>query len=149
MPACLPVDINHHPVCIEVAKSREQQIRGLAGKKATKGNYAMVFDMHSLGFERRAFWTMQGMKFPIDMIFIKNNKIITITYNIKPCKSVDMSKCQVFGGFPVDYVIETKAGNANKWGLFISQTVNIFVPPPSREGKRIKLQEKLNNVIGC
>lgn len=138
MSACLPVDINHHPVCIEVTRSREQQIRGLAGKKAIKSNYAMLFDMRSLGFERREFWTMQGMKFSIDMIFIKNNKIITITYNIKPCKSVNMSKCQVFGGFPVDYVIETKAGNANKWGLFISQMVNIFAPPPSGEVKKNK-----------
>jgi uncharacterized membrane protein (UPF0127 family) len=125
MPACLPVNINNHQICMEIAKTPTQQKKGLVGKKSIKNDYAMLFDMRSLGFERRAFWSMQDMKFPIDMIFIQNKKIITINYNIKPCKYNEINKCQVFGGFPVDYAIETKSGNANKWGLFISQSIDI------------------------
>ena len=90
------------------------------------------------------------MKFPIDMIFIKDNKIITINYNLKPCKytSVHTSmhtnvhtsvpKCQVFGGFPVDYVIKTSAGNTNKWGLFINQNFNVVVESSDLNSKKQK-----------
>ncbi|MBP9741779.1 MAG: DUF192 domain-containing protein [Burkholderiales bacterium] len=124
MVACIPVDINHNQVCVETAKTLLQQSQGLAGRKSIKDNYAMLFDMRSLGTTSRAFWTMQSMKFPLDMVFIKDNKIITIMYGVKPCNYDDMNKCQVFGGFPVEYVIETKAGNANKWGLHISQHIN-------------------------
>lgn len=130
MPGCMPVDINHHQVCVEIVKTTAQQSKGLAGKKSIKDNYAMLFDMRSLGFNNRAFWSMQGMKFPIDMIFVANKKIITITYNIKPCKYSDLYKCEVFGGFPVDYVIETKSGNANKWGLYINQNIDFSSPGP-------------------
>lgn len=125
---CTPVDINQHPVCMAIARTVAQQSKGLSGKKSIQDNYAMLFDMRSLGFNNRAFWTMQGMKFAIDMIFIKDNKILTITYAVPPCKYSEISKCSLFGGFPVDYVIETKSGNANKWGLHINQKINITVP---------------------
>lgn len=128
MPVCLPADLNNHHVCLEIVKTTQQQKQGLVGRKSIKNDYGMLFDMRSLGTQKRAFWAMQGMKFPIDIIWISNNKIITINYNVQPCKSNDISKCQLFGGFPVDYVIETKAGNANNWGLYISQNINFSTP---------------------
>ena len=128
MPACLPVDLNHHQVCLEVAKTPQQQKRGLSGRKSIKDNYGMLFDMRPLGFNNRAFWAMQDMKFPIDMIWIKDNTILTISYNVQPCKEKDIKKCQLFGGFPVDYVIETKAGNATRWGIYISQKIQFSMP---------------------
>lgn len=133
MVACIPVDINHNQVCVEVAKTLLQQSKGLAGRKSIKNDYAMLFDMRSLGAASRAFWTMQGMKFPLDMVFIKDNKIITIMYDVKPCNYDDINKCQVFGGFPMDYVIETKSGNANKWGLHISQQINFSFPAAQKD----------------
>lgn len=127
MAACLPMNINHHYVCMEIAKTPAEQKQGLSGRKAIKDNYAMLFDMRMLGFNYRAFWAMQGMEFPIDIIWIKDKTIVTINYSINPCKEKNLLNCQLFGGFPVDYVIETKAGNANTWGLYINQKINIKV----------------------
>ena len=47
MPACLPVDINHHQVCLEIAKKLEQPFDNRINKKAFRSNYALLFDLRN------------------------------------------------------------------------------------------------------
>lgn len=122
---CMPAMINNHQVCLEFAKAVPAQIQGLSNKKSIPDDYALVFDTASLGKGKAVFFTMSGMKFPIDIIFVKNNKILLIEYNVKPCKTTP-DKCQVFGGFPVDMVLETKVGNVSKWGIQMFQQFNVI-----------------------
>jgi uncharacterized membrane protein (UPF0127 family) len=121
---CIPAMINQHQVCLEFAKALPAQIQGLSNRKTIPDNYGLVFDTQALGKGKSVFFTMSNMKFPIDMIFVKDNKIQLIEYNTKPCNTTP-DKCPVYGGFPVDMVLETKAGNATKWGIQMFQKFNI------------------------
>lgn len=125
--ACLPAVINHHQVCLEFAKPKSAQIQGLAGRKSIPDNYGLVFETSKLGKKESVFFTMSKMQFPIDMIFIKDEKIVLIEYAAKPC-NVTPDKCLVYGGFPADYVIETNVGNANKWGMSMFDKFSIKAP---------------------
>ena len=118
--ACIPADINHNQVCLEFIRPVAAQIQGLSNRQSIPESYGLVFDTSSLGKGKSIFFTMSLMKFPIDMIFIKNNKIILVYYNLPPCTQKP-DKCPVYGGFPSDYVIETNVGNANKWGIQMFQ----------------------------
>lgn len=117
--ACLPTVINNIQVCLEFVQPTSQ-VQGLVGKKSIPDNYGLVYDVRPIGKKKVAFFNMAGVKFPTDIIFIRNNKIQLINYNVQGCSKPE-KKCPVYGGFPVDYVIQTKAGNADKWKLDLYQ----------------------------
>lgn len=117
--ACLPTVINNNQICLEFAKP-STQIRGLVGKSTIPESYGFVYDLRALGKKKVAFFNMSGVKFPTDVIFIKDNKIQLIKYNVQGCKLPE-KQCPVYGGFSADYVIQTKAGNADKWKLDLYQ----------------------------
>ena len=67
------VMINNHTFSVEIATTSAQQQQGLSGRNSLPQNQGMLFIFKTAG--RYAFW-MKGMKFPLDIIFINNNKIV-------------------------------------------------------------------------
>lgn len=110
---------------VEEVRTNEEKRKGLAGHKPLSDSRGMLFIMDPN--ESSAFW-MKGMTFPIDIIWIKNNKVIYIVESVPAPKPG-----QSDGALPIysppekaEYVLEVKAGMVNKYKFFIGQEVKIF-----------------------
>ena len=74
---------------------------------------AMLFPFETEG--RHSFW-MQGMKFPIDIIWLDSAKtVVHIEPQLEPCTPLDCPSYQPDQN--AMYVLETVAGFSEKWGV--------------------------------
>jgi uncharacterized membrane protein (UPF0127 family) len=103
----------------EVARSIEEQAKGLGGRSALKKGTGMVFPYDGPG--PRAFW-MMGMLIPLDILWIRDGKIVAIEAKIPP----------PFPGKPLavyshvaDLVLEVPAGYAREMGIRVGQPVRV------------------------
>ena len=112
---------------LEVARTPEAMVQGLAGRVSIGDREGMLF---IFGKEGVQYFTMKGMKFPIDIIWLRNSKIVGIFRNI----AINPSTQEILsaGGIPiypspdiVDKVIEVKAGTAGALNLTTGDTVAV------------------------
>lgn len=97
-----------------LAKSGKEKEIGLSEKKSLDENSGMLFTFDKPGYY--SFW-MKNMKFPIDIIFIKDNKIVTIHENVKPPKTPNESVPIFKPEAESDKVLEINAGLSQKYGF--------------------------------
>lgn len=121
----LPViKINNVSIEVELAKTPEQQTRGLSGKATLPENQGMLFLYDKPGFY--SFW-MKDMQFPIDIVWIgADQKIVDISKNKSPESFPKTFQPQQ----PAQYVLEVNAGFADRNNITIGDTAdlsNLFV----------------------
>ena len=93
---------------------------GLMGVKKLHPNHGMLFVFDPQ--EKVNFW-MKNTLIPLDIIFIKNDRIIEIVENALPCA---LDKCPLIGSKEkVNFVIELNSGRAKDLGFKIGD--NIFL----------------------
>lgn len=98
----------------EIADTEPLREKGLSGRSKIADDDGMLFI-----FDQKnvipSFW-MRKMEFPIDILWIRGNKIIQIDKNIQPpAKGVLDSKLKLYSPKePVDYVLEVKGGYTTK-----------------------------------
>jgi len=110
-------------VVLEVADSEKSREIGLSNKSSLADNRGMLFLFDEPKIP--AFW-MKGMKFPIDIIFLNDKKIVTIYKNVQPPKNADEIPTDYYQPtYPSDKVIELKAGGSDKYNLRTGDTVNL------------------------
>lgn len=105
------VTINGHNLAVTVADSREEQEIGLSETKSLPQNQGMIFLFEKPDYY--AFW-MKNMKLSIDIIYINNDKIVTIQNNAHPPKEEE-SPIVYTPTEPSDKVLEVQAGLAQKY----------------------------------
>src|SRR5574337_1763101 len=66
---------------VEVARTAREQARGLGGRASLPRGEGMLFPFDAI--ERRTFW-MKGMLIPLDIVWIREGKVVTINANIPP-----------------------------------------------------------------
>ncbi len=110
--------INEKIINIELAKSPLEHYIGLSGREELCDNCGLLFIFPDL--ETRQF-VMRNMKFPLDIIFIKNNTIVEILENLEP--EGDSPKKIYSSNSPVNNVLEINAGISKQYGLEIGQKV--------------------------
>ncbi len=106
------VRINNYEFKLQIAKTAKEQEIGLSKYEDLSKNLGMIFP-----FERPdyySFW-MKQMKFPIDIIYIKDGKIVTIYKNVKPPKSGNESLLIYKPKEPANMVLEINAGLSDKY----------------------------------
>lgn len=103
---------------VEVAQTLEQKAKGLAQRDSLAIGRGMVFP-----FNRKALhgFTMQGMRFPLDMIWIAGGKVIDIMRNLQPDKGMLASAYRPVS--PADMVLELNAGVSGTDGLKVGDSV--------------------------
>ena len=94
---------------IEIADTPAKRIRGLSGRSSLPENRGMLFIFEIPG--QYGFW-MKGMFIPIDIIWIRGNRIIGLEKNILPSSNLNY-----YSPEPVDKVLEINAGLSDKLGL--------------------------------
>lgn len=104
------VTLNNVKVKAEIAQTETQRQRGLSGREKLEENSGMLF-VFAQSDPIPTFW-MKGMKFDLDIIWIKKGKIIQIDKNVQP-PAADTADNQLIRYSPktaVDYVLEVNAG---------------------------------------
>lgn len=113
------VKINGHEFQLVIAKTEQEKQIGLSKNSTLEQNKAMLFIFDKDGFY--SFW-MKDMKFPIDIIFIKGNKIVTIYKNTP--KPIDSQNLQIYSPTETsNRVIEINAGLSEKYKFKVGDTV--------------------------
>jgi uncharacterized membrane protein (UPF0127 family) len=102
---------------VEIAGDSAAQMTGLSGRERLPAENGMLFILDPL--EDTLFW-MEGMNFPIDIIFFDKNKtIIGVKEHFQPCLSCEYLKAP--GG--TAYALEINAGLVRKFGIDVGDTI--------------------------
>ena len=89
-------------------------------RRSLKENYGMLFKFNN--FVNIDIW-MKNTLFPLDVIFIRDNKIVNIYENLNPCNTKNCAKFN--SKFEVDKIIELKAGTVKKFNIQVEKIVEI------------------------
>ena len=105
---------------VEVARSPQAQTRGLGGRPSLKKGTGMAFPYNGPGL--RGIW-MKGMLIPIDILWIREGRIVAIEANVPPPSS--NGALAVFSHV-ADLVLEVPAGYAKEMEIGIGQPVKVM-----------------------
>lgn len=110
-------------ITLDVADDEKEREAGLSGRNSLNDNQGMLFLFDELSIP--VFW-MKGMEFPIDIIFLSNDKIVTIFKNVPaPATVTETPNIYYQPTAPSDKVIELKAGASDKYNLHEGDTVKV------------------------
>jgi uncharacterized membrane protein (UPF0127 family) len=118
------VEIGTHVFTAEVAKSESEKEIGLSSRSSIAEDRGMIFIFDTPGMY--SFW-MKKMQFPLDLIFIKDDKIVTIFKQVTPPPSdIDIADNQLPIYTPqsdINKVLEINSGLVDKYGIKVGDTV--------------------------
>lgn len=117
------IAINEQKIKLDIADTDEKKEIGLSNKENIPNDRGMLFTFDKPDYY--SFW-MKNMKFPIDIIFIKDGTIVTIFENVNPPASSEQSTPIYQPKSPADMVLEINAGLSSKYGF--------------KEGSKVKLE---------
>lgn len=106
------VRIHEKTYTVEIVSKEKDRAKGLSNRTSLAQNKGMLFIFDSA--EYHAFW-MKDMRFSIDMIFIKDKKIVTIYRNVlAPTTPEENANPPVYTPTtPADKVLELTAGEVD------------------------------------
>jgi uncharacterized membrane protein (UPF0127 family) len=113
---------------LEVARTQQQQSWGLMGRPPLAPLRGMWFPYDQPQVVK--FW-MHRTPSPLDMLFIRDKRVIAIEANTTPCPRLP---CRSYGpDEPADGVVELAAGEASRLGLQVGSAAVIrpFKPQPA------------------
>lgn len=116
------VKINDSVFEVEVAKSLAELSRGLSGRESLEENKGMLFVFGFSG--KNGFW-MKDMKFSLDIIWIKDNRITGIEKNVPPPATAAEGLKIYYPPESINKVLEINAGLSDKLGIKVGDLVSI------------------------
>ena len=110
--------INGQKIEIEIADTSAKRRQGLSNRQSLPPNQGMLFIFDN--YARTNFW-MKDMRFPIDIIWIRDDQIIGIEKNI-PIPDSQILK-RYTPNRPINYVLEVNAGYSDKNNIKIGDRI--------------------------
>lgn len=100
---------------VRVARSDKDLQIGLSKTASLSENQGMLFVFKTKS--KYGFW-MRDMKFPIDVIFIDDNKVVDIKKNFKPSSDNNIASLEIYKPkADANYVLEVNEGLADKYNI--------------------------------
>lgn len=116
------VKINERTFDVEVADEDEERIKGLSDRESLDKDKGMIFVFEQKG--RHSFW-MKNVSFPLDLIYISDNKVVDIVKNAEP-KAKDATDIQIYTpDADANYVLEINGGLSDEYGFEAGQEVTL------------------------
>jgi len=116
------VIINGHSIFVEVVDRPDLRAKGLSGRERLNENEGMLFVFEALG--DYGFW-MKEMKFPIDIIWIREDKIVGFEENINPQIGTEENGLNIYyPPEPINRVLEVSAGTVDKFEFKIGDSIS-------------------------
>jgi hypothetical protein len=108
-------------ITVEVARTEEEKIRGLSGRDGLAPGRGMLFVYEAP--VRSAMW-MSGMRFPLDILWIRDGRIVAVVKGAKPPAPGELP--QTFTpSEAVHYVLEVSAGFADRHDIALDDPVHV------------------------
>lgn len=120
--------IGKNVIKLEVASTPATIERGLMFRTSLPPNNGMVFLFHP---NRTVNFWMYHTLIPLDMLFVKDGKIVKIFADVPPCKSENPRDCPDYPngpGIDVTEVVEVNGGYAQQHGIKEGDTVTFELP---------------------
>lgn len=118
------LEINDKKIEVLLAKTYAQQYRGL-GKRDDLGIYHGMLFLHS-SLDKYGI-VMRDMRFSIDVVWVKDGKVVDIAPNLPLEPGVSENQLRVYRPRkPVNVILELPAGWAEKNGLKIGDTIKVL-----------------------
>lgn len=114
--------INSQTFKLYAATSDKDRMVGLSDRASMPQDYGMLFTFDKPDYY--PFW-MKDMKFPLDIIFINGQKIVTIYQNVQPPSSSSDTLPILKPDEPADKVLEINAGLSQKYNFKKGDEVQI------------------------
>ena len=120
------ITIKNQRVELLLARTREEQSKGLGGRDSLAWDHGMLFQYPAPGFP--GFW-MKDMRFDIDIVWIRDNRIVDISHRVKhspvgPGPTIQPREL-------TDTVLEVPAGYAQSHGWRAGDRVHLDLVGPS------------------
>jgi len=112
--------IGNNKVVAELAITSEQKTQGLSGRAKLDAGRGMLFVYD--GYYIPSFW-MKNMKFPLDIIWIKDDIVAGAAKNLPP-EGEQPQQTYEPATF-INYALEVPAGYVDKYGIKIGDKVEI------------------------
>lgn len=114
--------INSATFQVELARTPKEKVEGLSGRENLSQDAGMLFL-----FDKPSYYTfwMRGMKFPLDMIFILDDKVVAVFENLPP--ATEENPPQYGSDILADKVLEINAGEARKNNIKVGDSVVIEI----------------------
>ena len=108
-------------VSVDIVDTPALRARGLSGRADLPESQGMLFLFEAPGSQ--AFW-MKDMRFEIDMLWIRDGKIVGVTPSV-PLPKLGLPLPRYSSPAPCDVVLELRAGAAQRMGLRVGHSVRI------------------------
>lgn len=138
--------IGDNKVKLEVASTPEEITRGLMYRMSLPEDHGMVFLFHPAS--KVAFW-MAHCFIKLDMLMIKDGKIIKIFENVPPCREQNTENCPTYPArnespLEVTEVVEVIGGYSKRHNVHEGDTVKFLLPngKPAFENKELPAKSK-------
>ena len=118
------VKINNQTFKIETATTSAELQKGLSGRESLPKDQGLLFIFDHKDFH--TFW-MKNMKFPIDILFINGDEIVSIEKNAQPMKSADEELPLFKPSEVADKVLEINSGLADKYEIKTGDKIEIKI----------------------
>jgi len=118
------LDLNGTKLKVEIADTSSKRNKGLSDRSSLKENEGMLFVYNRP--DKVAFW-MKGMKFPLDFIWIKVDKIVDILPNVPPpAQGQKDQDLPIYSSKElIDKVLEVNAGAAQRLNMKVGDTIKL------------------------
>lgn len=107
---------------VELARTPEEQVRGLSGRKSLRPGHGMLFV-----YERTqpvSIW-MKDMRFPLDILWIRAGRIVAIEKDAPPLAPVGPERVYTA---TADLVLEVPAGFTDRQKIRVGDGVQVTLP---------------------
>ena len=118
------LEINGKKIKVEIADTKEKRNKGLGGKDNMGDEEGMLFIFPET--KKHTFW-MKGLKFPLDFVWIRGNKVVDIILNAPvPKEGQTDEQLPIFmPSTEIDQVLELKAGSVEKFAIKLGDTFTL------------------------
>ncbi|MBX4191487.1 MAG: DUF192 domain-containing protein [Candidatus Doudnabacteria bacterium] len=115
--------INSVKIPVSIADDDPTREKGLSGQQSLPSDSGMIFIFQKE--DKHGFW-MKETNFPLDFIWIKDNKVTEITADVPTQLFVTENKLKVYTPKePIDWMLEVNAGFAAKKGIKVGDSVRL------------------------
>lgn len=118
------VTIRGRAFTVEVADTPSKLEKGLGDRDAIAADRGMYFPFTSA--QKWVFW-MKGMRFPIDIVWIRDGKIVDVAADVPPPTVMPLETYTPIE--PADAVLELKAGTVREADMRVGDEVQIRALP--------------------